>query len=181
MNNSQTQLILVNKDDKVVGYQEKFDCHKHPVPLHRAISVVILDPSGKKMLLQRRATDKKTWPLFWTNACCTHPMKGESYKKAASRRLKEEMGISTELKNVFNFIYKAKYDGEWGEHELDYVFVGNWEGKVNPNPEEVADYKWVEADSLLKDVKRHPNLYTPWFKIILTKMFPSETTRSKMI
>lgn len=165
-----TEVVLVDDKDRVVGYKEKFETHKITVPLHRAISVVIFSKDGKKILLQKRAKAKATWPLFWTNACCTHPLRGESYKAAAERRLKEEMGFSTPIKQVFKFIYKAKYDEVWGEHELDTVFIGNYEGKIKPNPEEVANYKWVEISKLVSDVKKNPDKYTPWFKIILEKL-----------
>src|SRR3989337_638495 len=83
-----TDVILVDNKDKILGFKEKFAAHKNPVPLHRAISVVIYDNKGR-MLLQKRSENKPTWPLFWSNACCTHPLKGETYKKAAKRRLKE--------------------------------------------------------------------------------------------
>ena len=163
-------IVLVNEKDKIIGYQNKIKAHKNPVPLHRAISVVIYDSNGKKMLLHKRAISKSTWPLFWTNACCTHPLKGESYKVAAERRLKEEMGFSTPLKQAFKFIYKAKYDEIWGEHELDTVFIGNYKGEIKPNPEDVDSYKWVEIGKLVSDIKKNSDKYAPWFKIILEKL-----------
>lgn len=165
-----TQVVLVDKNDKVVGYKEKKRAHKNPVPLHRAISVVIFDKEGKRLLLQKRARNKLTWPLFWTNPCCTHPFKGESYKAAAERRLMEEMGISTSLKEAFRFIYKARYDKTWGEHELDVVFLGYYSGEIDPNPEEVADFKWMEIKAVAIDVKKNPGIYTPWFKTILRRL-----------
>jgi isopentenyl-diphosphate delta-isomerase len=165
-----TQVVLVDDKDKVIGYKEKFEAHKHTVSLHRAISVVVFDKDRRKMLIHKRAKTKATWPLFWTNACCTHPLKGESYKAAAERRLKEEMGFSTPLKQVFKFIYEAKFNETWGEHELDAVFVGNYSGEIKPDPEEVDSYKWVKIEKLLNDVKKNPDRYTPWFKIILEKL-----------
>ena len=163
-------IVLVDKKDKVIGYKEKYACHKNPVPLHRAISVVILSKDKKKMLLQQRPASKPTWPLFWSNTCCTHPMKGESYHHTAVRRLKEEMGITAPLKEQFRFTYNAKYDQTWGEHELDAVFLGFYDGQVKPNPDEAADFKWMVINDLKKDLKLNPDSYTPWFKIILPRM-----------
>ena len=164
------KVVLVDKDDKVVGFEEKTKAHKNPVPLHRAISVLIYDKDRKKMLLQKRASNKPTWPLYWSNATCTHPLKGETYRHAAQRRLKEEMGFSTPLKQIFKFSYHAKYDDIWGENELDAVFEGYYEGAVKPDPIEAADYKWVSLKELKKDVKKNPGKYSPWFKIILKKL-----------
>ncbi len=163
-------LVLVNEKDEEVGFKEKFETHKLPVPLHRAISVVIFDKGRKKTLLQKRVKSKPTWPLFWSNAVCTHPMRGESYIECAHRRLKEELGFDTDLKEKFRFTYKADYDRTWGEHEYDVVFEGRYEGKIKPDKEEVADWKWMKIDELSQDIKANPKIYTPWFKIILSRI-----------
>ena len=41
--------------------------------LHRAFSAFIFDSNGK-LLLQQRAKEKITFPLDWTNTCCSHPL-----------------------------------------------------------------------------------------------------------
>ena len=123
------------------------------------------------MLITKRASAKPTWGGVWSNAVCTHPYPGESYQKAAERRLFEELGIKTPLKEEFNFIYEAKMDGGiWGECELDDVFTGIYDGKINPDPAEVDDFGWVTIDGLKEDVKSLPEKYTPWFKMILSKL-----------
>ena len=166
-----TEVVLVDKNDKVVGFKEKFSAHKNPVPLHRAISVIVFSSNKKKMLLQKRSTKKPTWPLFWSNTVCSHPYKDESYADAAARRLVEEMGFSTPLKEIDRFIYKAKMDsGIWGEHELDAVFEGVYDGPVNPDPDEAADFKWMTIKELKKDLAKNPKIYTPWFKEFIKKL-----------
>lgn len=165
------QVVLVDETDKVLGYKEKFETHHRPVPLHRAISVIILDPSGTKMLLQQRNADKPTWPLLWSNACCTHPFKDESYLDCASRRLKEEMGFEVDLTEKLRFVYGADYDEVWGEHEYDVVFGGKYDGEIKSDPEEVASWKWMETKELFQNIKLNPETYTPWFKIILQKLY----------
>lgn len=163
-------VTLVDENDSVVGYKEKYEAHHNPVPLHRAISVIIYSPDKKKMLLQKRSTKKPTWRGFWSNATCTHPLPDESYKDAAKRRLFEEMGVKTSLKEVLRFTYEAEYDATWGEHELDAVFIGKYKGKVKIDRNEAEDYKWMDVDKLKIDVKARGDLYTPWFKLILSKL-----------
>lgn len=165
------QVELVDGDGKIIGLGEKYEIHKNPVPLHRAVSVIILDSNKKRMLIQKRAGDKPTWPLFWSNAVCTHPLLEETYEHTAHRRLREELGFDTDLKEVFRFTYSAEMDNKiWGEHEYDVVFVGEYNGEVKANPEEVADYKWIDVSELEEDIKKQPQKYTPWFGIILEKM-----------
>lgn len=43
-------------------------------PLHRAFSVFIFHPTTGKLLLQKRADEKITFPNMWTNTCCSHPL-----------------------------------------------------------------------------------------------------------
>jgi isopentenyl-diphosphate delta-isomerase len=80
------------------------------------------------------------------------------------------MGFSTAVKKKFNFIYKEKYDKTYGEYELDTVLVGEYSGPIKPDEREVAEYKWVKIDELKKDIKKNPNKFTPWFKILLKKL-----------
>ena len=42
--------------------------------LHRAFSVFLFRPSDGRLLLQRRADEKITFPGMWTNTCCSHPL-----------------------------------------------------------------------------------------------------------
>jgi isopentenyl-diphosphate Delta-isomerase len=156
-------VILVNESDNQIGTQEKIEAHEQ-ANLHRAFSIFIFNTTGE-MLLQQRAKEKYHSGGLWTNACCSHPRPGEETINAAHRRLKEEMGFDCELQEAFHFIYKTKFDHGLTEHELDHVFIGQYEGKIFPNPDEVEDYKWINLESLKKEMEEKPELFTSWFKI----------------
>jgi isopentenyl-diphosphate delta-isomerase len=162
-------LILVNEKDDEIGYAPKEECHIWPAKRHRAFSIFIFN-SKTEMLIHKRAADKKTWPGFWTNACCSHPRKGELIQPTAERRLKEELGFTTKLKHLFTFEYSAQYDAKWGEHEIDWVFAGRYDGPVNPDPKEVAECRFVPIDDIQSDIIAHPERYTPWFKLCFDKV-----------
>lgn len=168
---SMTRMVLVDKNDRVLGFKEKFAAHRIPVSLHRAISIVIFNKDMSEMLITKRSIKKPTWPYFWSNAVCSHPHTEETYQKAAERRLYEELGFRTPLKEVFLFVYEAKMDNSiWGEHELDCVFVGKYDGKIVANPKEVAGYEWIGIKELKNDLKVNPKKYTPWFSIIVGRL-----------
>jgi len=169
---SQETLILVDSEDRPIGSAAKVDCHRLPLLLHRAFSVFLFDQSGR-MLITNRSAKKDTWPGSWSNACCSHPREGESTEGAARRRLREELGISAQLRFLFSFEYRADYDGTWGEHELDHVFVGQHNGPLSPDRDEVEDIEFVEVKDLERDVRDRPELYTPWFKISLGRVLDS--------
>jgi isopentenyl-diphosphate delta-isomerase len=166
-----TKIVLIDKDDKVLGLKEKFDAHKIPVSLHRAISIVIFNKDKSQMLITKRSAKKPTWPYFWTNSVCSHPYPEETYQKAAERRLYEELGFKTPLKEIFAVTYKAEMDNKiWGEHELDHVFVGKYDGEIRPDPNEVSGFEWIKISDLEKDIKSNPEKYSPWSKMILEKL-----------
>ena len=100
----------------------------------------------------------------------SHPRKGEKLEDAAKRRLKEELGFACPLKHIFAFEYKADYDKTWGENEYDHVFIGKYNGAVSPDKDEVEELKFVDGEWLKGDVKKHPEKYTPWFKICFEKV-----------
>lgn len=161
-------MVLVDADDKVIGYKEKYSTHKIPVALHRAISIVLFSKDKSQTLITKRSPKKPTWPLFWSNSVCSHPYPKESYEQAAKRRLFEELGIKTPLKRKFSFTYSATMDNKiWGEHEYDVVFTGKYQNDLHPNPDEISGYEWISVSELKKDLKKNPKKYTPWFKLIL--------------
>jgi isopentenyl-diphosphate delta-isomerase len=117
------------------------------------------------MLLQLRSSAKHHFQSLWSNGCCSHPLKGEELEKAAHRKLKQEFGFDTKLKEVFSFVYKAD-DPKSGltEHEFDHVFIGEYDGIPKPNPKEIDDWKWVTPNELRHDLAKNPEHYTPWLK-----------------
>jgi len=158
------KVILVNKKDKEIGIEEKMKAHKEG-KLHRSFSIFIFNSKGE-LLIQQRAKSKYHSPLLWSNTCCSHPRPNEKLIQAAKRRLKEEMGIECDLKEIFSFIYRAK-SGKWIEHEFDHVFLGKFDGNPKPNKKEVEGFKWINLQALKREMKKHPRKYTFWFKHIL--------------
>jgi|TARA_B110000495_G_C22881034_1_gene513822 isopentenyl-diphosphate delta-isomerase len=162
------RVILVDENDTPLGTMEKMEAHEKGV-LHRAFSVFIFNTEGE-MLLQQRAFSKYHSGGLWTNTCCSHPKEAESTMEAAHRRLKEEMGFDCEIKEVFDFIYKKKLDKGLTEHELDHVFIGEYEGEIKFNPEEVNAYTYKAVQEVLIEVVQFPEKYTEWFKICLDEV-----------
>lgn len=155
-------LVCVNGKDEITGYEEKERCHLRPTVLHRAFSIFIFN-SKSEILIHRRSSLKKTWPGFRTNACCSHPRKGESLEAATQRRLHEELGFETPVVELFSFQYSAEYDSEYGENEIDHVFVGTYDGPVTPDPEEIEEWGFIGVDELKREIDGHPEDFTPWF------------------
>lgn len=158
-------LILVDGNDKPIGEMTKGDAHDGGGVLHRAFSVLLFNDKGE-MLLQQRSAEKRLWPLYWSNSCCSHPRVGETIDFAVDRRLKQELSVSS---NDLNLLYKFQYSAQFGdlgsENELCYVFIGTTEDKVAVNPTEIANWRFISIPDFEKELAQYPERFTPWFKM----------------
>lgn len=155
------KLVAVDLLDRKIGEGYKEYVHKNKI-LHRAFSVFIVN--GDKMLLQQRAYDKYHSGGLWANACCSHPREGEELSDAVNRRLSEELGISLKTEELFQFVYYQEY-GEVSEFEYDHVFLGEYNGDLHINRNEIEKIEWVNIEQLMKDVLSRPSKFCSWFLI----------------
>ncbi|MFU8830974.1 MAG: isopentenyl-diphosphate Delta-isomerase [Wenzhouxiangella sp.] len=157
-------LIRVDHDDNEVGFITKADAHVGHGVLHRAFSIFIFDFHGR-LLLQQRSADKPLWPMCWSNSCCSHPRRGETMETATQRRLREELGISPDLRFLYKFIYQADYGDKGAEHELCWVYIGRSNQRVQTNQAEIASWRFASVEEVSSELQIRPELYTPWFKL----------------
>ena len=157
-------LILVDDADREIGQMDKADCHAGRGVLHRAFSLFIFNGCDE-LLLQQRSTNKRLWPSFWSNSCCSHPRSGEPMAMAIHRRLMEELGLRCTLEFLFKFKYQAQYDEQGAEHELCSVFFGRSSTPVHANHEEIADWRWISLPELQRQLIHEADRFTPWFKL----------------
>ena len=145
MNLLEERVVLVDDHGQAIGTERKANVHHAHTPLHLAFSIFLFDGQGRS-LFQQRALHKPTWPGVWSNACCGHPLPGESLTAAARRRLAHEMGITAPIELTLalpHFRYRARWADLW-ENEICPVFVGFYDGPVTPHPAEVAAVRWVD-------------------------------------
>lgn len=161
-----TFVILVDKKDNPIGTYEKMAAHKQ-AKLHRAISVFVSN-NNNELMLQQRAQSKYHCPGLWTNTACSHPKPGEKAQEAAHRRLKEEMGFTCKLEEIYTFIYKAKFENGLTEHEFDHVFFGKYNKTPKLNPKEAMDWKWISIKKLKDEIKQKPESFTPWLRKLIS-------------
>lgn len=158
-------LILVDPQDHEIGVLPKHECHQGKGILHRAFSLFVFNRDGK-LLLQQRSADKPLWPLYWSNSCCSHPRRSESIQLAAQRRVMEELGFAcTPPQYLYKFQYQAQYKDLGSEHELCHVLFGYSDEPVRPNPDEVADWRYVSPAKLTEEISTQAERFTPWFKL----------------
>ncbi len=156
-------LILVDHNDTAIGHLSKALCHDGPGVLHRAFSLFLFNDAGE-LLLQQRSAQKRLWPGFWSNSCCSHPRRGETMEVATRRRLSDELNFETELEYVYRFCYTAAFGDAGSENELCHVYLGKATGEVRPNRSEIERVRFLSAQALSAEMRESPGDFTPWFR-----------------
>lgn len=164
---------LVDDRGALTGTATVLDAHEAPGMLHRAFSIFLRRPDGR-VLLQQRAAVKTRFPLRWGNTCCGHPVPEEAVTVSAARRLHEELDVSgVTLREVGIYKYFAE-DPVTGrvEREYDHVLLGDVPDDVEfrPDPDEVAELRWVAVDTLLREIGDAPTAYAPWLEGVTRRL-----------
>ena len=174
--------LLVDTEDRVIGSESKLDCHRNEGIRHRAFSVLIFDSEGR-LLVQKRASEKITFPGVWANSCCSHPLDIESEKNgpegvmtAAKRKLHQELGIPLNETDgwIFHHIgrmeYACRWNEDWIEREIDHIMVVRADPTVDHNLNEISEVLWAKPGEVKKMMdgngKWHDQVIAPWFRLI---------------
>lgn len=168
-------LILVDKDDKPIGKEEKVKCHLPKGLLHRAFTALIFDKEGK-LVLTKRAGEKMLWPGDWDGTVASHPRETETYVSSGERRMPEELGINCNLDYLFKFEYHVPYKDIGSENEICGTLIG-----IVENPSlckkiegEIDEVRLITPDELLVELSSNPEIYCPWMIIALKLLDQSE-------
>lgn len=165
-NNADDQLILVNENDEIIGYSDKYTTH-YQKRLHRAFSLFLYDVKTNQVLLHQRAMNKYHSVGLWTNSCCSHPRKNEQLTEAVVRRAYEELGIKlleNDIIQAGHFTYLADF-GELAEYEIDQVVYAYVDHNIefNVDNSEIMAYKWVDVDQIHNHIEDEPETFSAWF------------------
>ncbi len=182
VSNEREPLILVDEDDLQIGTLDKSACHDSDGILHRAFSLFVFDTNGNT-LLQQRHSDKRLWPGYWSNGCCSHPRDGEDLEEAVIRRAEQELGLEVDPKFLFKFTYRESFQDLGTEFELCSVFVCQTTSSPYINEAEIAEWRWISPKELDREIRIEPAKFTPWLKIEWQRLrleFASEISPNSM-
>ena len=162
-------VVLVNEQGQAVGTMEKMSAHQNGGHLHRAFSGFVFNKKGE-LLIQKRASTKYHNPNIWANTVCSHPRENETPTQGANRRIYEELGFHAKFTEIGEFIYRATFPNGLTEHEYDHVCVAEYnEEPIKPNPDEVADFRFISRADLIAEIKKTPENFSFWLREILKR------------
>lgn len=157
------EVVLVDDAGHPIGTANKVSVHTHDTPLHLAFSCHVYRADGS-VLVTRRALTKLTWPGVWTNSFCGHPGPEESLEDAIIRRAQHELGITVDRLEVVlpDFRYRAVDASGIVENEVCPVYRAYTSDEVMANPDEVAEFAWVDPAALHDAAIAAPYAFSPW-------------------
>ena len=159
------RVVLVDQNNNEIGTEDKLDAHKKGL-LHRAFSIFIFNDNNQ-ILLQKRSDVKYHSAGLWSNTCCIHPYNDKPLVEYANTRLIQEMGIQSNLKEFFSFIYRAEFSNGLIEFEYDHVFFGKYNSDPILNIDEASSFKWINFKQLQLEIEENPTKFTFWLKKIV--------------
>ena len=127
---------------------------------HRTAHIWVADRSDGqvRVLLQKRAADKDSFPGCYDTSSSGHIQAGDEPLESACRELKEELGINAEPKELcfigtFSIQYESVFHvNPFRDNETAFVYL--YERKVKEEElslqtEEVESVKWFEMEEIL--------------------------------
>ncbi|MFD1860486.1 isopentenyl-diphosphate Delta-isomerase [Aeromicrobium camelliae] len=163
MEDSADLVVLLDQDARPSGTAPRTTVHSRHTPLHLAFSCYLLDDEDR-VLLTRRAMEKRTWPGVWTNSFCGHPRPGEAIDDAVVRYADRELGTTVrDLRCLLpEFRYRAVDPSGVVENEFCPVYLARLDGPVRPVAAEVLESRWVPLADLRVAVGVASWALSPW-------------------
>ncbi len=148
--------IVVDRNDNVLGYRMRTECHRDKALIHRAVGVVIFDKKGR-ILLQKRSLTKDLQPGYWGISAAGHVSKGETYEQAVRRELVEELGIDVPVKHLH-----TRYFEDEREAEMNALYKTIYEGPFQTSPDEIDHVAFFSKEELDKKISSGEVMLSTW-------------------
>jgi isopentenyl-diphosphate Delta-isomerase len=157
-----TSLTIVDETDRIVGSSDYEHIHAEGL-LHRFVSIFLLDENGR-LLLQKRASLKPHGNLL-SESVSGHVRHDENYLQAATRRLREELGLQEKLKDVCKIhVNTEEVQRKWKNNAFVMIYECITSKEILINPLEVQDAYFLSLYQVVEFLKTNPNVFVPGFK-----------------
>lgn len=142
---------LVDRYDKVISPITRKKAHSNKANIHRAIGIFITNELGQ-ILMQQRSLEKDMNPGEWSYSVGGHVTFGQTYKQAASKELREELGIKAQPKFIVKTLIIMEMETE--QTSLYRVKISS-KTTINIDKTEVEKIKWIKLNKLKNFIKNY--------------------------
>jgi 16S rRNA (adenine1518-N6/adenine1519-N6)-dimethyltransferase len=150
------QFAVVDEMDRVIGSAPRSEVHGNNLR-HRAVHIFIFNRAGE-LLLQKRSRWKDRHPNLWDSSAAGHVEAGEDYDGTATRELREELGVATDLTRVAHLPASAK-TGE----EFIWLYRGAHDGPFAPARGEIDVVQFLAPEAVAQWIEQRPDDFAPGF------------------
>jgi isopentenyl-diphosphate delta-isomerase len=156
-------ISLVDENDSVVGSADYEVIHRNGL-LHRFVLVYIFDKEGR-LFLQRRSSNKAHGGLL-AESLCAHVREGEDYVQTARRRMREELGLSSEriVLHEVTKLHVYTEEPDWKNNAFAKIYDCEIDASPIINKSEVKEGFFVPIESVKKRFQMNPTGFVPGFK-----------------
>lgn len=156
-------ISAVDDAGKFLEYIPRMEGHIGEGRRHLGITILVINSKGQ-LLLQKRK--HMVFDNIWCFSADTHPYnldsRDETVEEASKRALKEDFNIKDiSLKNLGFFNYFEK-DGKYCENEYCAMVIGEYDGRIEMNPEHGYDFTWMDKRQFLEEIDNNPKKWAPW-------------------
>jgi isopentenyldiphosphate isomerase len=149
---------LIDDDGRIIGRATREECHRNPALVHRVAHVLVLNRRGE-LYLQKRAASKDVQPDKWDTSVGGHLALGEDYDDAATRELREELGVNGVALEGPLYEYRMRSAIETEAVRTYRIFH---DGPIAWDPVEISDGRfWTFAEI---DAALGTGVFTPNFE-----------------
>lgn len=156
---SKERVSIVDEDDNVIATKARDDLDQKDIV---RVSVLWIENNDGQVLLQQRALTKQIGPGQWGPAVAGTVESHETYFSNIIKEAEEEIGLKGFVPVEVSKKLHWEQGGQFGRMFTFYrVIVDKSINDFTIKEDEVAQIRWVDKNSLHKDVERDPHLYVP--------------------
>jgi len=150
------KIPIVDENDEIIESIDRLEADKNTELIYRVSYLWITDTEGK-ILLARRALNKKHNPGKWGPAVAGTVEEGETYESNIIKETEEELGLKN-IKPILGIKERRKGKHNYFAQEFLLILpVGFNDFEIQT--EEVTKVKWFSEEELKKELKENPDSF----------------------
>jgi len=166
------KIKIVDENDEAVGGSTLFEALQKG-SYYDVVDIIIEDEAGD-ILLQKRSSEKSSYPNCWTGTARGHVHQGETYERAAAREIRDELDLDMPLEYVGKVLVQAKTEDKT-INQFNTVFRGviSRATKLTLNLPD-SEARWFTREELNEKVMSAPEEFAPAFVEIVEEFYMLE-------